>query len=358
MDPISQGALGAALAGSAASRRGSERLAPALLLGVLSGMAPDLDVLIRSSTDPLLFLEYHRQFSHSLAFAPVGALVCAGLLHRLVRRWPMFRSRKANVPRRDASELRFRETYLFCLFGFASHGLLDACTSYGTMLLWPFSDARVAWNVISVIDPLFTVPLLTLLVWGLLGKRPGLARGAMSWALVYLCVGVIQGWRAERAGEALAEARLHEPSRLLVKPSFGNLLVWKVVYAADELFHVDAARVGLVPSYFPGTSIPSLDVDRALPWLAAGSRHAADLERFRRFSDGYLAPAPDREDAVIDMRYSLIPNEVDPLWGILLDRERQEAHVDFFTDRGTSRADRGALLRMLRGPGLSLEAAR
>ncbi|WP_256927785.1 hypothetical protein, partial [Vibrio parahaemolyticus] len=28
------------------------------VLGVASGMAPDLDVLIRSSSDPLLFLEY------------------------------------------------------------------------------------------------------------------------------------------------------------------------------------------------------------------------------------------------------------------------------------------------------------
>ncbi|WP_256935547.1 hypothetical protein, partial [Vibrio parahaemolyticus] len=27
------------------------------VLGVVSGMAPDLDVLIRSSTDPLLYLE-------------------------------------------------------------------------------------------------------------------------------------------------------------------------------------------------------------------------------------------------------------------------------------------------------------
>jgi len=36
------------------------------MLGFLSGMAPDLDILIRSSTDPLLSLEYHRQFTHFL----------------------------------------------------------------------------------------------------------------------------------------------------------------------------------------------------------------------------------------------------------------------------------------------------
>ncbi|GAL32009.1 integral membrane protein [Vibrio maritimus] len=37
-------------------------------LGLLSGLAPDIDVLIRSSHDPLLFLEFHRQFTHSLLF--------------------------------------------------------------------------------------------------------------------------------------------------------------------------------------------------------------------------------------------------------------------------------------------------
>ncbi len=46
-------------------------------------MAADLDVLIKSSTDPLLALEYHRHFTHSLLFIPVGALVCTLLLRPL-----------------------------------------------------------------------------------------------------------------------------------------------------------------------------------------------------------------------------------------------------------------------------------
>ena len=57
------------------------------LLGALAGMAPDLDVLIRSSTDPLLFLEYHRQFTHSLAFIPIGAALCTAILYPFVRKW-------------------------------------------------------------------------------------------------------------------------------------------------------------------------------------------------------------------------------------------------------------------------------
>src|SRR5690606_37296019 len=110
-------------------------------------MAPDLDTLIRSGSDPLLFLELHRHFTHSIAFVPIGALLCAAALHPLVRR-----------------RMPFRRAYLFSLLGFGSHALLDACTSYGTLLLWPFSDVRVAWSVVSVVDPLFTLPVVALVV--------------------------------------------------------------------------------------------------------------------------------------------------------------------------------------------------
>ncbi|MGB1142034.1 MAG: metal-dependent hydrolase, partial [Halioglobus sp.] len=142
MDPLTQGAVGAVLP-QAASR--SRYAATAGLLGFFAGMAPDLDVLIRSGNDPLLFLEYHRQFTHALIFIPIGGFICALVLHAV------FGHRRG---------LTFRESFLFCTLGYATHALLDSCTTYGTMLFWPFSDARIAWNTISVIDPLFTLPLL------------------------------------------------------------------------------------------------------------------------------------------------------------------------------------------------------
>lgn len=134
MDPLTQGALGAALPQATANRR---QVVAAGLLGFLSGMAPDLDVLIRSAQDPLLFLEYHRQFTHALAFIPIGGLLCALVLHPLIGR---------------RAGLRFRFSYLFCTLGYGTHGLLDACTTYGTLLLWPFSNERIAWHGISIID--------------------------------------------------------------------------------------------------------------------------------------------------------------------------------------------------------------
>lgn len=328
MDPLSQGVVGAACA-QAPGR--PVRLRDAAVLGGLAGMAPDLDVLIRSSSDPLLFLEFHRHFTHSLVFIPVGALICAGLLHGFFRH-----------------RLAFRQTYLFCFLGYASHGLLDACTTYGTQLLWPFSDARIAWHNVSVVDPLFTLPLLGLIVAGWVKQRPGFARLALVWGVSYLLLGVVQNHRAVSAGWELARARGHEPTRLEAKPGFGNLLLWKIVYAHDGRYYVDGVRVGLVNRVFPGVSVTKLDVARQLPWLAAGSQQAKDIERFRWFSNDYLALAPNRQDLVVDIRYSVLPNELAPLWGIGLDPAAgQEAHASFVTNRTTSAAQRERLLSML-----------
>ena len=162
MDPISQGALGAVVP-QLVSRSG--RLRAYALLGCAAGMAPDLDVFISSAADPLLFLEYHRQFTHALLFIPAGAAIVALALHGMVRR-----------------TLRLSETYFACLLGYATHGLLDGCTSYGTQLLWPFSDERVAWNNVSVVDPLFTVPLLCLVVLAAVRRRRAFAVAGLGWS--------------------------------------------------------------------------------------------------------------------------------------------------------------------------------
>ena len=64
-----------------------------------------------------------------------------------------------------------------------------------------------------------------------------------------------------------------------------------------------------------------------------------------------MALDPRRPDRVIDVRYSLVPNRIAPLWGIQLDRGAPgAAHVAFFTARRASAEDRAELQRMLFGP--------
>ena len=332
MDPLTQGTLGAALPQATG---GKARPGIAGALGFVAGLAADADVFIRSETDPLLFLEYHRQFTHSLIFIPVGGLLCALALHWLIgRRWQLF----------------FAQTFLFCTLGYATHALLDACTSYGTMLFWPFSHVRVSWSVVSIVDPLFTLPILVLVILAGLRGRPVLARIALAWAGLYLAAGALQHQAALETGAELAASRGHTPVRLEVKPSFGNILVWKTIYETPDRFYVDAARVGIAPRAFSGVSVAKLDIPRDLPWLDPASQQAKDIERFSWFSDGFVAVDPDRPNRIIDVRFSFVPNSVSALWSIELEPGAPaSAHVRYLTHREQVSESLDTLWQLLTG---------
>ncbi|MFA0438772.1 metal-dependent hydrolase [Vibrio sp. 10N.286.49.C2] len=330
MDPLTQGVLGASLSQSVSKK---QHMLVAGLLGLLAGMAPDLDVLIQSSSDPLLFLEFHRQFTHSLFFIPIGSLICALVLHLL------FAKKRG---------LSFKQSWLYCALGYSTHALLDACTSYGTQLFWPFTNERYAWNNISIIDPIYTLPILILLVLATWKRTPWFARIAFLWALTYPTLGLIQKDRAEAAGWQLAKERQHEPILLEAKPSFANILVWKVIYETDQQYYVDAVRVGTSVKTYPGESIAKLDVNRDFPWLDPNSQQAQDIERFRWFSNGFLAQDPTDELSIMDVRYSMVPNQLKALWSIKLSPSATvDSHVEYTTHRDVSPADRDVFLSML-----------
>jgi inner membrane protein len=300
-------------------------------------MAPDLDVLISSNRDPLMFLEYHRQFTHSLIFIPLGAAIVAGALWVLWGRrhgWPL------------------AATYLYCFLGYATHALLDACTSYGTMLFWPFSDYRVAWNNVSIIDPLLTLPLILAVILSRWWKKRLPALLGLIWVVAYLSIGVHARDVAAAAGAALATERGHSPLRVDAKPSFANLLLWKTVYRDADRYYVDAVLLGPRRRVYEGDSVPALDVARDLPWLDSDSQQATDIERFRWFSEGYIALDPHNANRVVDLRYSLLPNEARALWGIELARDADsDAHARYVVERDASGPALSRLWAMLRGKG-------
>ena len=81
MDIVTQGLIGATAAQGGA--RSSDEVRLASLIGFCAPLLADADALIRSTEDPLLFLEYHRHFTHALLFIPFGALIASLLL------WPL-----------------------------------------------------------------------------------------------------------------------------------------------------------------------------------------------------------------------------------------------------------------------------
>ena len=334
MDPVSQGVVGAVFAQTRSQPR---QLAKAAVIGAIAGMAPDIDVIFKSADDPLLALEFHRQFTHSLLFIPIGGLLCSLLLYPLLgKRWG----------------LGYVQTLLWCIIGYATHGLIDGCTSYGTQLLWPLTNQRFSWDIISIIDPLFTVPLLLLCVLAAWRKSRRFVQLAILWGGLYLTFGYYQHTQAIAQGHELAAARGHTPLRLEVKPSFANLLVWKVIYETEDRYYVDAIRPTF-PSqqHWPGESVAKLNIQRDLPWLSEASQQAHDIERFRWFSAGYLAMDKDVPNRIVDMRYSLLPHQIKALWGIQLDPAKTpEQHVDYVTQREDSRGAIGELWEMLVNP--------
>ena len=316
MDPLSQGVIGAV---AAQQKTTKNHFIIATILGFLSGMAADLDIFIRSSNDPLLYLEFHRQFTHSLIFIPVGGFVCTIFFYYLFLR---------------NKDITFKQTYIYSTLGYATHGLLDSCTTYGTQLLWPFTDDRVAWNTISIIDPLFTIPLLSLIIIAVIKKKKVISYLALSWVIFYSIFGLIQKERAETIGNGLANTRGHDLVNVVAKPSFANLIVWKIIYTTKDSYYIDAVRLGLEENVIEGVKIDKLNIQKSFPWLDLKSQQARDIERFRWFSNGYLALSETHPNRIIDIRYSMLPNEGHGLWGIeLRPNANQSDHVVTVSNR-------------------------
>ncbi len=329
MDLITQGLVGATVA-QAGAKPDEVRLAS--LIGFCAPLLADADALLRSAEDPLLFLENHRHFTHALLFIPVGALLASVVL------WAVLRN-----------SIGFKKIYLYALYGYATAGLLDACTSYGTHLLWPFNDDRIAWSIISIFDPLFSAVLVVALVFGILKNQPRAGKIGLVFAGAYLLLGVTQQARAESLAYAKAQERGHIVERLIVKPTLGNLLLWRSVYASDGIYHVDAVRVGLPynKKVFEGNKIQAFDIKRDLPQLTDQRVVYRDIQRFEVFSDGFLAWHPEHPNVLGDVRYAMLPTSIHPLWGIELNLDAPDTHVKFNSYRSMSDTEIKAFTAML-----------
>ncbi|MAR77564.1 MAG: metal-dependent hydrolase [Gammaproteobacteria bacterium] len=330
MDPLSQGIVGA-VAAQQPSKKG--QLLIVTIVGFLSGMAPDIDIFFRSDEDPLLYFEFHRQFTHSLIFIPFGGLICATIFYNLFLR-------KKNIS--------FRQTYIFATLGYATHGLLDSSTSYGTQLFWPFTDERVAWNLISIIDPIFTIPLLILVFFAMIKNNKTYSYLSLLWITIYMTFGFIQKDRAEIIGKQIASSRGHMIEKIEAKPSFANSIVWKIIYTTKSSYHIDAVKLGFDTKIYEGTTIKKLSLAESYPWLNPLSQQAIDVERFRWFSNGYLAKSTTMPNQILDVRFSVLPNEGHGLWGIELNPNGDmKEHVKTISNRKRNLKTYQKLWRMI-----------
>ena len=84
-------------------------------------------------------------------------------------------------------------------------------------------------------------------------------------------------------------------------------------------------------------------------------RHQFDDAEFRGvrwFSQGFVAPHPQLPNHVIDVRYSVVPNRIAPLWGIALDPAAGPSrHARFLGGRRLAQGQGAAYFALLRGDG-------
>lgn len=314
MDQVTQVALGAA----AAQAVGTHALGrKAWVVGGVAALLPDLDMAFAPLADPLFPIELHRTFTHGLIMVPV----LAALTTLLLLPFGFFRTRRLAV-------------FLVASVAALTHAPLDVLTSYGTMALWPFSRDWLAWDIISIIDPIYTLILVVGVVWAArrISARP--ARIALVLSCLYLLLGIVQRDRALDAQARLAATRGHQPDHVRVIPSLGGPLVWRSLYVADGQIHADAIRLlpfakadvqtaGSVAA-FTTADIPSDLPDRI---------HVTEVfRRYHTFADGLVARTPGDETVVGDMRYTLAYG-FDPVWGMRLVAKEDATWAERVRDR-------------------------
>lgn len=298
MDPLTH-----ALVGSAAARVALARPLgrAAWLPGVAGALLPDADAFIRSSADPLLYAEFHRHFTHAITFIPVGGAAAA---------LPWLAARRTRP--------RWKAYLAAATAGYGTHGVLDASTTWGTRLWWPFSDARVAWNVIAIVDPMFTLAILAGVALAIWQRRAAPAAAALLFGAAYLGIGAVQRDRALDVQAQIAALRGHDRVRGAVLPGFGTGIVWRSLYQSGDTLYMDRIRVPWsgAASWRPGPRALHLREDDLPPVVRQDPRLRRDFSRFQRFADGWVARAPDEPDVVADGRYSGSTERFEPVWGM------------------------------------------
>lgn len=109
-------------------------LKAALLCGAAASAFPDID-LIAIFFGQIAYLLNHRGITHSLIVLPLWALLLAVLSAALARQ-----------------RFSWRAFYPYAFAGLLLHVLFDLITSYGTMILAPFSDRRFDWGITFIFD--------------------------------------------------------------------------------------------------------------------------------------------------------------------------------------------------------------
>jgi membrane-bound metal-dependent hydrolase YbcI (DUF457 family) len=181
MDTITHGIVGALIGkGFFSERKGRV----ATFAAAAGAMFPDVDVVREIfSSDPLAIVKYHRAITHSFVALPFFA----ALLAWLTRAGIAFAKKRWNLS--DWEPPSCGILFIIYAMAIASHIFLDAMTSFGTRIWYPFWQERVAWDLLFIIDFCFTaIALLPQVAAWIYADRDKISTRALSmWVLFTLC---------------------------------------------------------------------------------------------------------------------------------------------------------------------------
>ena len=223
MDSITHIVLGATVGEALAGRKLGKK---AMLLGAIANSLPDIDFVASFWLSTAKDVWAHRGITHSFLFVLIMAPVLALIAGRL-------------YPRSGMSQ---RDWSLFFGLQLFLHIFLDAFNAYGTGWFEPFSHYRVAWHVLFVADPLYTLWLLLSTLALLLLKRnkparKGWVRLGLLCSSLYLCYCITNKIRIDTQVKKDLREQGISYGRFVSTPTPLNNWLWYIVAEDSGGFH-------------------------------------------------------------------------------------------------------------------------
>lgn len=286
MDSLTQIVLGAAVGEAVLGKKVGNK---ALLYGAIGGTIPDLDVIARWFTDTITATEMHRGFSHSIIFCILMSPILGWLVNKLERK----------------KNLGWKPWALLFFWALFTHPVLDAFTTWGTQLFWPF-DVRLAFNSIFVIDPLYTVPFLICCFIVLFlkrdsAKRRKINRFGLIYSTSYLMLTVVLKLIAFQNIESKLEDQGVQYETMSTRPSPMNTILWNAnIDTKDHYLITDYSFFDTQPLEFQ--KIPKNREEASI------ISQRPNVQRLITISEGwYVLEQKEDEWIFNDLRFGQIP---------------------------------------------------
>lgn len=224
MDSITHLVLGAAIGEVMLGKKLGNK---AMLLGALANTIPDFDVAYSFfEKDDIKNFVFHRSYTHSL----LAIVLLPVLVAWLSKRW-------------NKNPITYNSWYWFWFAGMFTHVLIDCTTTYGTKIFTPFSNYQVAFNNLSIIDPVYTIPFLLLVVISLyINRNKPLRRKFVRAGIVisstYLFTTFFIKWNVHNKFRENLEQQNIYYDELNTTPTILNGILWSATAYTDSLFYI------------------------------------------------------------------------------------------------------------------------